>query len=205
VESLIGHDGIEALVALGQVIFINVVLSADNAVVIGMAAMGLAAKDRFRVLLLGIALATLLRIGFAVVATTLLKVLGLLLAGGVLLLWVAWKLWRELRRTAAPGEAAAPVDEPKTMARALWQIIVADVSMSLDNVLAVAGASMDQPAILMAGLAISVLLMGAAATAVARLLERYRWIAYVGLAIILYIAVKMMWHGAHDIAAAAAK
>ena len=104
-ESLIGHDGIETLIALGQVVFINVVLSADNAVVIGMAAMGLAAKDRLRVLCLGIALATLLRIGFAVVATKLLKVLGLLLAGGVLLLWVAWKLWRELRRTVTPDDA----------------------------------------------------------------------------------------------------
>src|SRR5207342_141026 len=101
VGSLIGHDGIETLIALGQVVFINVVLSADNAVVIGMAAMGLAAKDRLRVLWLGIALATLLRIAFAVVATSLLRVLGLLLAGGVLLLWVAWRLWRELRRTDA--------------------------------------------------------------------------------------------------------
>ena len=108
-ESLIGHDGIETLIALGQVVFINVVLSADNAVVIGMAAMGLAAKDRLRVLCLGIALATLLRIGFAVVATRLLKVLGLLLAGGVLLLWVAWRLWRELRRNADRGEAGVVV------------------------------------------------------------------------------------------------
>ena len=204
-ESLIGHDGIEALIALGQVVFINVVLSADNAVVIGMAAMGLAAKDRLRVLWLGIALATLLRIGFAVVATKLLKVLGLLLAGGVLLLWVAWKLWRELRRTVTPmmPDVRPRRVETKTIGRALWQIVVADLSMSLDNVLAVAGAAIDQPAIMAVGLAISVLLMGVAAAAVARLLERYRWIAYVGLAIIVYVAAKMVWHGAQDIAAAA--
>ena len=202
-ESLIGHDGIETLIALGQVVFINVVLSADNAVVIGMAAMGLAAKDRLRVLWLGIALATLLRIGFAVVATRLLKVLGLLLAGGVLLLWVAWKLWRELRRTVTPDDAGVVAAlETKTIGRALWQIVVADVSMSLDNVLAVAGVAIDQPAIMAVGLALSVLLMGVAAAAVARLLERYRWIAYVGLAIIVYIAAKMVWHGAQDIATA---
>ena len=134
-ELLIGHDGIDTLIALGQVVFINVVLSADNAVVIGMAAMGLAAKDRLRVLYLGIALATLLRIGFAVLATRLLKVLGLPLAGGVLLLWVAWKLWRELR-TRRDSNDAGVVEalETKTMRRALWQIVVADLSMSLDNV-----------------------------------------------------------------------
>ena len=203
-ESLIGPDGIEALIALGQVVFINVVLSADNAVVIGMAAMGLAAKNRLRVLWLGIALATLMRIGFAVVATELLQVLGLLLAGGVLLLWVAWRLWRELRRTSDPGRiVVAATRETKSLGRALWQIIVADMSMSLDNVLAVAGAAIDRPAIMAAGLAISVLLMGIAAAAVARLLERFRWIAYVGLAIILFIAAKMVWHGAQDIAIAA--
>jgi len=203
VESLIGPGGVEALIALGQVVFINVVLSADNAVVIGMAALGLAARDRFRVLLLGIALATLLRFAFAVVATTLLRILGLLLAGGVLLLWVAWKLWRELRRDTTSGDATEQEGGRKTVGRALRQIIVADVSMSLDNVLAVAGAAMDQPAIMAAGLAISVLLMGAASAAVARLLERFRWIAYAGLAVILYIAAKMMWHGGRDIMMAA--
>ena len=203
-QSLIGPGGVEALIALGQVVFVNVVLSADNAVVIGMAAVGLAAKDRFNVLLLGIAMATLLRIGFAIVATTLLKILGLLLAGGVLLLWVAWKLWRELRRTAEPGAAAGLLpDETKTISRALWQIIVADVSMSLDNVLAIAGVALDHPAIMVAGLVISVLLMGAAAAGIARLLERFRWIAYVGLAVVLYIAIKMTWRGALDVAAVA--
>ncbi len=202
-EALIGPGGVEALIALGQVIFINVVLSADNAVVIGMAAMGLAAKDRLRVLYLGIALATLLRVAFAVAATSLLKVLGLLLAGGLLLLWVAWRLWRELRRTAVPSAAGVVAAlGTKTVGRALWQIIVADVSMSLDNVLAVAGVALDQPAIMAVGLAISVLLMGAAASAVAQVLERHRWIAYVGLAIIVYVAVRMMWHGTQDIATA---
>jgi YjbE family integral membrane protein len=164
----IDPGGIETLIALGQVVFINVVLSADNAVVIGMAAMGLAAKNRVRVLWLGIALATLMRIGFAVVATELLQVLGLLLAGGFLLLWVGWRLWRELRRTADPFRVVvAATRETKSLGRALWQIVAADVSMSLDNVLAVAGAAVDHPVIMAAGLAISVLLMGVAAAAVA--------------------------------------
>jgi YjbE family integral membrane protein len=196
---MFGESSADALSALLQVIFINVVLSADNAVVIGMAAMGLPARQRLRALWLGIAVATLLRIGFAVMATTLLRVIGLLLAGGVLLLWVGWKLWRELRAepAEAPGDAA---EDGKTFGRALWQIMVADVSMSLDNVLAVAGAALDHPAVLAAGLAISVLLMGFAASAVAALLARFRWIAYAGLAVILYIAGRMIWTGVHDVA-----
>ena len=157
-----------------------------------------------RVLWLGIAMATVLRIGFAVVATTLLKVFGLLLAGGILLLWVSWKLWRELRRAKAgdEGPEAAQGGATKTVGRALWQIVVADVSMSLDNVLAVAGAALEHPAIMATGLAISVLLMGSAAAAVARLLERYRWLAYGGLAVIVYVAAKMIWHGARDMTVA---
>jgi YjbE family integral membrane protein len=201
---MFGESGADALTALLQVIFINVVLSADNAVVIGMAAMGLPARQRLRALWLGIAMATLLRIGFAVMATTLLRVIGLLLAGGILLLWVGWKLWREIRTEAgdASGDAAEDGAEGgKTFGRALWQIIVADVSMSLDNVLAVAGAAFDHPVVLATGLAISVLLMGFAASAVAGLLARFRWIAYVGLAVILYIAARMIWTGAHDVAA----
>jgi YjbE family integral membrane protein len=189
-----------ALGVLLQVVFINVVLSADNAVVIGMASLGLPARQRLRALWLGIAMATVLRIGFAMIATSMLQVIGLLLAGGVLLLWVGWKLWREMRasRSHAPESGVEPA-ESKTLGRALWQIIVADVSMSLDNVLAVAGAAIDHPMILIAGLAMSVLLMGFAASAVARLIERYRWVAYAGLGVILYIAVRMMWHGAHDV------
>jgi YjbE family integral membrane protein len=203
-DAFIGPANFEVLAALCQVVFINVVLSADNAVVIGMAAMGLPARDRMRVLWLGIAMATVLRIGFAVVATTLLKVFGLLLAGGILLLWVSWKLWRELRRAKAAD--ASPTEQGgarKTVGRALWQIIVADVSMSLDNVLAVAGAALEHPVIMAVGLAISVLLMGSAAAAIARLLERFRWLAYVGLAVILYVAGKMIWHGVQDMAAGA--
>ena len=213
-DAILGLGGTDVLIALCQIVFINVVLSADNAIVIGMAAMGLPVRRRMRVLWLGIALATLLRIGFAVVATTLLKVLGLLLAGGILLLWVAWKLWRDLSRVVAPaehdvdaahkGHEAGRMTEAKTMGRVLWQIIVADVSMSLDNVLAVAGAAMEHPVIMVAGLAISVLLMGFAAAAVARLLDRYRWIAYAGFLVILYVAAKMIWHGVQDIAAVAA-
>lgn len=195
----------EALTALLQIVFVNVVLSADNAVVIGVAAVGLPSRQRLRALWLGIAMATLLRILFAVMATTLLRVIGLLLAGGVLLLWVGWKLWREVikDRSALPmSDTAAGRPPGKTMGQALWQIIVADVSMSLDNVLAVAGAALDHPAVMAAGLAISVLLMGFAASAVAALLERFRWIAYVGLGVILYIAARMIWVGGLDVLAA---
>ena len=191
------------MTALLQVVFVNVALSADNAVVIGMASLGLPAHQRLRALWLGIGLATLLRMGFAVIATSMLRVLGLLLAGGVLLLWVAWKLWREIAgRDRADGNAVVQT-EPKTLKRALWQIVVADVSMSLDNVLAVAGAARDHPAILVAGLVISVLLMGVASSMVARLIERFRWIAYVGLAVIIYIAGSMIWHGFNDFRVAA--
>ena len=191
-----------AVTALLQVVFVNVVLSADNAVVIGMASLGLPPRQRLHALWLGIGLATLLRVGFAIIATSLLQVLGLLLAGGVLLLWVAWKLWREILSRAQEGEASETPVEPKTLRRALWQIVVADVSMSLDNVLAVAGAARDHPAILVSGLAISVLLMGAASSLVARLIERYRWIAYAGLGVVLYIAAVMIWHGVQDVRAA---
>jgi YjbE family integral membrane protein len=146
---------------------------------------------------------------FAVVATNLLRILGLALAGGVLLLWVSWKLWREVRdaghREAAAAEAllegrnVADGGRTKTFGKALSQIVLADVSMSLDNALAVAGVAIEHPMILIVGLATSVLLMGAAATAMARLLERHRWIAYVGLLVIVYVALKMIWTGAHDV------
>jgi len=193
---------IGALAALVQVVFVNVALSADNAVVIGIASVGLPAHQRLRALWLGIGLATVLRVIFALAATSLLQVLGLLLAGGILLLWVAWKLWRELAAKHGGAGAADGAAAPKTLRKALWQIAVADISMSLDNVLAVAAAARDHPAILLAGLAISVLLMGAASSLVARLIERHRWIAYVGLAIIVYIAASMIWHGVHDVRAA---
>ncbi len=188
----------EAVSILAEVVLINVALSGDNAIVVGLAAAGLPRVQRLRALWLGIAAATLLRLLFAFVATTLLEILGLLLAGGLLLLWVAWKLWREARsQGGGAGRGGA-----KSFASALWQIVVADVSMSLDNALAVAGAALGHPMILAAGLVISVLLMGAAAALLARLLQRYRWVAYLGLLVIVYVALGMIWSGAREIAAA---
>ncbi len=198
----------EALAALGTVIMIDLVLAGDNAVVIGMAAAGLPAEQRNRVMLVGIAAATVLRIVFAGLTTQLLAIVGLLFAGGVLLLWVSWKLWREIREQgrhdAAEGEKVlegeSNVDMPrKTLRQAIVQIIVADVSMSLDNVLAVAGASRDHPYVLIFGLAVSVVLMGAAAAVIAKALQKHRWIAYVGFLLILYVALKMMWDGGLEI------
>ena len=198
--SLLDHATIEALTILGQVVLINVVLSGDNAIVVGLAVSGLPQARRLSALWLGIAAATALRLLFALAATTLLRILGLLLAGGLLLLWVAWKLWREL----GAGHRGAPeAAGGKSFAAALWQIVLADVSMSLDNALAVAGAAIGHPMILAIGLAISVLLMGAAASLIATLLLRRRWIAHVGLLVIVYVALKMIWTGAQEIALAA--
>ena len=199
----------EAFQAFLQVIMIDLVLAGDNAVVIGLAAAGLPKEQRGKAILIGIIAATILRIIFALMTTVLLGIIGLLIAGGVLLLWVCWKMWRELRtphntdEEAITGEdldgdgkiGGQAVSKKKTLRAAVIQIIVADVSMSLDNVLAVAGAAHDHPEILVFGLALSVLLMGVAATFVARLLHKHRWIAYVGLVIILYVAVKMIWDG----------
>ncbi len=197
---LSGFD-LSAASVLVQVVFVNVALSADNAVVIGIATLGLPAQQRLRALWIGIGLATILRLAFAVLATSLLQILGLLLAGGVLLLWVAWKLWRELKAQHTSAGDQQDV-APKTLKVALSQIVLADISMSIDNVLAVAAAAREHPTILVIGLVISVVLMGAASSLVARLIERYRWIAYIGLAIIVYIACVMIWHGAHDVSAA---
>lgn len=193
---VVDHATVEALTILGQVVLINVVLSGDNAIVVGLAVTGLPQEQRLKALWLGIGAATLLRLAFALVATTLLRILGLLLAGGLLLLWVAWKLWREVsaEEAADAGRAAH-----KSFAGALWQIIIADVSMSLDNALAVAGAAFGHPLLLAIGLVISVLLMGCAAALIASLLLRHRWIAYLGLLVILYVAAKMIWAGAHEI------
>jgi YjbE family integral membrane protein len=176
------------------------VLAGDNAVVIGLAAAGLPAESRGRAILVGIIAATVLRLAFAAVAVELLAIVGLLLAGGILLLWVCWKMWRELRGPGAEeteaalraGDARVP---RKSFAQAAWQIVVADVSMSLDNVLAVAGAAREHPAALVFGLGLSIVLMGFAASFIARLLNRHRWVAYVGLAIILYVAIDMIWRG----------
>jgi YjbE family integral membrane protein len=203
----------DALAALFQVIMIDLVLAGDNAIVIGLAAAGLPADQRTRVILVGIGAATVLRIIFAAMTTQLLQVVGLLLAGGVLLLWVCWKMWRELtapREETAGAEMVSHMDinadgsiaagaPQKTFAQAAMQIVVADVSMSLDNVLAVAGAAREHPWVLVFGLGLSILMMGAAANFIARLLEHHRWIAYVGLAIILYVAGDMIWRGAHEV------
>jgi YjbE family integral membrane protein len=195
--SLFDHATAEALSVLGEVVLINLVLSGDNAIVVGLAAAGLPPAQRLWALWLGIGAATVLRLAFAFAATTLLRILGLLLAGGLLLLWVAWRLWRELR--AGEGESQDGGGS-KSFHAALWQIVVADVSMSLDNALAVAGAALGHPMLLALGLGISVLLMGAAASLVAALLLRYRWIAYLGLLVIVYVALKMIWTGAHQVA-----
>ncbi len=204
----------EALSAFFQVIMIDLVLAGDNAIVIGLAASGLPREQRAKAILFGIGAATVLRIVFALTTTQLLLLgPGLLVAGGLLLLWVCWKMWRELRTTAAESHAAeealagADLDASgdiaegaprKTFAQAAWQIVIADVSMSLDNVLAVAGAALDHPYVLIFGLVLSIALMGIAASFIARLLQRHRWIAYVGLLIILYVALAMIWDGAHD-------
>ncbi|MGH6896166.1 MAG: TerC family protein [Geminicoccaceae bacterium] len=204
----------EAVSAFFQVIFIDLVLAGDNAIVIGLAAAGLPREQRNRAILVGIIAATVLRIFFASITTWLLAIVGLLVAGGILLLWVCWKMWRELRTTASEADAAqeALADEDldrsdgipegtprKTFAQAAWQIVIADVSMSLDNVLAVAGAAREHPVVLIFGLVLSIALMGLAATFIAGLLQRYRWIAYVGLLIILYVALSMIWEGSIEV------
>ncbi len=179
-------------------------LAGDNAIVVGMAAAGVPLEQRRRVIFWGIGAAIALRIFFALITTQLLAIIGLTLAGGVLLLWVCWKMYRELRShgqdEVAPDEAIAAVakqGQTKSFGAAVWQILVADVSMSLDNVLAVAGAAMDHPTVLIIGLALSIALMGLAASFIARLLHKYRWIAYVGLLVILYVAIEMTLKGAY--------
>ena len=193
-----------AATVLLQVIMIDLVLAGDNAVVIGLAAAGLPPERRSRAILVGVVAATVLRIVFAGIAIELLEIVGLLLAGGILLLWVCWKMWRELRGPSAEEtEAALTAGEAhvprKTFAQAAWQIVLADISMSLDNVLAVAGAARDHPVALVFGLGLSIVLMGIAASFIARLLNRHRWIAYLGLAIILYVALDMIWRGFLDV------
>ena len=203
-------DGFSALI---QVILIDLVLAGDNAIVIGLAAAGLPKDQRNKAILIGIIAATVLRIGFAAVTTQLLQIVGLLLAGGILLLWVCWKMWRELRAQREETQGAEAVSGEdldadgtiaggaprKTFAQAAWQIVIADVSMSLDNVLAVAGAARDHPTVLVIGLALSIALMGIAASFIAKLLQRHHWIAYVGLAVILYVAVEMIYRGAMEV------
>jgi YjbE family integral membrane protein len=179
-----------------QVLLVDLALAGDNAVVVGLAVAGLPARQKRPAIIVGIAAATVLRILLGAVTLQLLQIVGLLLAGGVLLLWVCWKMFRELRRQ----HAAVPGAEPsKTLMQAMIQIVLADVSMSLDNVLAVAGAAQGNVWVLVVGLSLSVVLMGAAANLVASLLERYRWIAWAGLLVVLYISLKMIWEGGHEV------
>lgn len=198
----------ETIAAFLQVIMIDLVLAGDNAVVIGLAAAGLPPERRARAIMVGIVAATVLRIVFAIFAVQLLAIVGLLLAGGILLLWVCWRMWRDLRerKHADPDAAVAEAEAQaprKTFAQAAWQIVMADVSMSLDNVLAVAGAARDHVGALLFGLGLSIVLMGFAASFIANLLNRHRWIAYVGLAIVFYVAIDMIWRGVVDIQAQA--
>lgn len=201
------HEFLPAFFVFLQVVFIDLVLAGDNALVVGMAAAGLPTLQRRKAIIIGIGAATVLRIGFAACATMLLAVVGLLLAGGILLLWVCWKMFREMRDTAAQetltvqlmaaGEATvASSRRGKSLGQAVWQIVAADVSMSIDNVLAVAGAAHDHPIVLVFGLSLSVVLMGLAASMIARLLDRQRWIGYVGLLIIVFVAASMIYRGA---------
>ena len=205
--------------ALGQVLMIDLVLAGDNAVAVGLAAAALAPEQRKKAILIGLAAAVVLRIGFALITVQLLAIIGLLLAGGILLLWVCWKMWRELQeqRTHDQAEAEAELEtalsahhgggpppealgiKRKTFGAALLQIMIADVTMSLDNVLAVAGAAHEHPVIMVFGLILSIALMGVAATFIAKLLTRHRWIGYVGLAIVLYVALHMVWDGARSV------
>ena len=205
--------------ALGKVMMIDLVLAGDNAVAVGLAAAALPQEQRRKAILIGLAAAVVMRIGLALITVQLLAIVGLLLAGGFLLLWVCWKMWRELREQATHDQAEAEAEieramaiehgggpspeelglKRKTFGAALLQIMIADLTMSLDNVLAVAGASHDHPWIMVFGLILSIALMGLAATFIAKLLNRYRWIAYVGLVIVLYVAAHMVWDGGRSV------
>lgn len=195
----------EWVVPLLQVLMIDIVLAGDNAIVVGMAAAGLPPDQRRRAIFWGIIAATIMRIAFASIAVQLLAIVGITLAGGLLLLWVCWKMYHELREgghteTVSADGTVASAAPRKTMRQAITQILVADISMSLDNVLAVAGAAKDHPYILIVGLAISVVLMGVAATFIANLLNKHRWIAWVGLLIIVYVAGSMIYAGTSEVA-----
>ncbi|GAO80709.1 MULTISPECIES: TerC family protein [unclassified Sphingopyxis] len=191
-----------AFAAFLQVLMIDLVLAGDNAIVVGALAAGLPAEQRKKVILIGVLAALVLRIAFALVVTQLMQIVGLIFVGGLLLIWVAWKMWRELRHTGqshgspeVEGDEHSGLKPAKSFAGAAWAVAVADVSMSLDNVLAVAGAAREHPGILIVGLIFAVALMGVAANIIAKYIERYRWIAYVGLAVIVYVAIKMIYEG----------
>lgn len=196
------------LAAFLQVLMIDLVLAGDNAIVVGALAAGLPADQRKKVILIGVIAALVLRVAFALVVTQLMQIVGLVLAGGFLLVWVSWKMWRELHHGAGESQGSAEIDggehsglrPAKSFAAAAWAVALADVSMSLDNVLAVGGAAREHPGILIVGLIFAVGLMGLAANIIANYIERFRWIAYVGLAVILYVAGKMIWEGWHEVA-----
>jgi YjbE family integral membrane protein len=186
------------LIALGQVLMIDIVLAGDNAVVIGMAAARVPEASRNKVILWGLAAAVVLRLGLAAIAVSLLNIIGLRLAGGILLLWVCWRFWRDI--SGVDHKAKLPqLGAHQPLRKAVMQIVLADISMSLDNVLAVAGASRGHLDVLAIGLLLSVALMGVAANLIARLLERWRWISYVGLLVVLYVAASMIWHGGNAV------
>ena len=207
------------LAALGQVMMIDLILAGDNAIAVGLAAAALPVEQRRKAILIGLAAAVVLRIGFALITVQLLAIIGLLLAGGILLLWVCWKMWREMREQATHDQAEASVEmeaalsvhhgggptpealglKRKTFGAALLQIMIADVTMSLDNVLAVAGAAHAHPWIMVFGLILSIALMGLAASYIARMLSRFRWIGYIGLVVVLYVALHMIWDGARSV------
>ncbi|MEO6198833.1 MAG: YjbE family putative metal transport protein, partial [Sphingomicrobium sp.] len=196
----------QAFAVFLEVLAIDIVLAGDNAIVVGALAAGLPAAQRKKVILIGVVAALVLRIAFALIVSQLLQVVGLILAGGLLLLWVAWRMYRELRPAGGNvGSAEIVGDEhsglkpAKSFASAAWGVALADVSMSLDNVLAVAGAAKDHPHVLVFGLVLSVLLMGLAANFIARYIDRYRWIGWVGLLVIVWVAAKMIWEGAHHV------
>ncbi|HEX8233577.1 MAG TPA: TerC family protein [Caulobacteraceae bacterium] len=215
-SSIVGADAGAFFAALLQVLMIDLVLAGDNAVAVGLAASGLPHVQRRKVILAGLGAAVALRIVFALITVQLLAIIGLLFAGGILLLWVCWKMWRDLRNEDEAGEqaledatgvdvdgspaiAGRAVAPRKTFKQAFLQIFLADVSMSLDNVLAVAGAAREHPVVLVFGLLMSIVLMGVAATWIAKLLHKHRWIGYVGLLIVLYVALHMMWEGHRQI------
>ena len=196
-----------AIAAFFEILAIDIVLAGDNAIVVGALAAGLPAEQRKKVILIGVAAALVLRIFFALIVTQLLQLVGLVLAGGLLLMWVAWRMYREIRNPdesagseEIDGDEHSGLSAAKSFSSAAWGVAVADVSMSLDNVLAVAGAARDHPWVLVFGLILSVLLMGIAASFIARYIERYRWIAWVGLIVILWVALKMVYEGAGHVA-----
>jgi YjbE family integral membrane protein len=195
-----------AITAFIEILLIDLVLAGDNAIVVGALAAGLPDADRKKVIMIGVLAALVLRIIFALTVSQLLGIVGLILAGGLLLLWVAWKMYRELCHSAqsagspeVAGDEHSGLAPAKSFASAAWGVALADVSMSLDNVLAVAGAAREHPGILVTGLVLSVILMGVASNMIAKYIERYRWIAWIGLAVIVWVACKMIWDGWHDV------